>query len=393
MSESFISTTQRYLQELQLLASSMALVAAFTGVVVYLLWRKTGFPQKLMGKEQIVKVPWDWLEVFIAILLLMFILESVASAIPWGKHKLATEAYSNFQVSAAASAANMAWDQGLSGGFLSLVGALSTAPREIDRQVEEARSRLLYLIIFFPLALLVLFNVFPKLCGARFYQMGLHLNRVRENITLGSVVWLIVTPLCNIILLIVLLSFWETLWGRKEDHPFVSLLTHDMRLSTWLLVGFTACVIAPLREEILLRGIIQPYLVRFPMISDIIVIMSVIWAFSQMMTPGSGPDRGMGLGPLLFVATMAPGYYLFEKWLEPWIKEPGAARGIFATSLIFAAMHFGAWPQPIPLFILGLTLGLLAYRTRSLVGSITVHFLFNLTTMIMLVLKVYPTFK
>ena len=393
MSESFISTTQRYLQELQLLASAMALVAAFAGIIVYLLWRKTGIPRQLVGKEQVVKVPWDWLEVFIAILLLMFILESVASSIPWGKHKLPNEAYMGFQVGAAASAANMAWDQGLSGGFLSAVGAIAAAPKELDRQIEESRSRMLYMIILFPLALLVLFNVFPKLCGARFYQMGLHMNRWRENITLGSVVWLIVTPLCNIILLIVLLSFWETLWGRQEEHPFASLLKHDVRLSTWLLVGFMACVIAPLREEILVRGIIQPYLIRFPLISDVIMIMSIIFAFSQMMTPGSGPDRGMGLGPLLFIAVMAPGYYLFEKWLEPWIKEPGAARGIFATSLLFAAMHFSAWPQPIPLFILSLALGLLAYRTRSLIGPITVHFLFNLTTMIMMVLKVYPTFK
>ncbi|HMP18322.1 MAG TPA: hypothetical protein PKD72_14955, partial [Gemmatales bacterium] len=183
----------------------MALIAAFMGVVIYLMWRKTGLPKQYVGKEQIVKVPWDWLEVFIAILIFLFILDSAASSIPWGKHKLKPEAYQNFQVTAAASTANMAWDQGLSGGFLSMVGAISAAPQELERQVEDARSRMLYTIILFPVALLALFNIFPRLCHARFYQMGLHLNRFKENVTLGTVVWLFVTPLCNIILLIVML--------------------------------------------------------------------------------------------------------------------------------------------------------------------------------------------
>ena len=42
---------------------------------------------------------------------------------------------------------------------------------------------------------------------------------------------------------------------------------------------------------------------------------------------------------------------------------------IYGTSLLFAAMHSGVWPSPIALFVLGLGLGWLAYRTRSLVGA------------------------
>jgi membrane protease YdiL (CAAX protease family) len=125
----------------------------------------------------------------------------------------------------------------------------------------------------------------------------------------------------------------------------------------------------------------------------VLVVLSIVWAFSMLMTPGSGPDRGMGMGPLFFVAAIAPGYYLFEKWTEPWITEPGAARGIFATSLFFASVHFAAWPQPIPLFLFSLAVGFLAYRTRSLIGPITVHALFNLTTMVVMILETYPKFK
>jgi membrane protease YdiL (CAAX protease family) len=387
------STAQKYLQELQLYASAIALVAAGVGIIVYLMWRKSGLPRQYLGKEQIVKVPWDWLEVFVATVLLYLVMGSLPNSIPWGKHKIPPEAYGNFQLSVAASVMNVSTDQGLSGGFLSVVGALSSRQYEIERQIEDKRSSMLYGIIIFPFILLVLFNIFPKLCNARFYQMGLHMNRLRENITLGSLVWLIATPLCIVLMQIVALHFWETLWGRQSSHHLANLLEQDMRLNTWLLVGFVACVVAPLCEELLVRGIIQPYLVRYPVISDVIIIVSIVTAFTILMTPGTGPDRGMGMGPLLFVATIAPGYYLFEKWLEPWIKEPGAARGVYASSLIFAVMHVPNWPHPIPLFILGLALGLLAYRTRSLVGSITVHALFNLTTMVCLALQHQVNFK
>lgn len=393
MSESFSSSAQKYLQELQLLASALALVAIFCGVILFFLWRKTGIPRQLVGREQAINVPWDWLEVFLAILLLIFVYELIVKTVPWAKHQLTEEAYAGFQVSAAASVLNISVDGGLSGGLTTLVGALYSRPKEIVRQSVEARSYLLNLVLFFPLVLLLFFNVLPKLCGARLFQLGLHLNRWKENITLGTIVWVIITPLCNILLMVVLLSFWETLWGRKSEHPLSLILQNDTQWSTWILVGIVTCIIAPLREEIMFRGIIQPYLVRNPMTSDIIVVLSIIWAFTILMTPGTGPDRGMGMGPLFFIATIAPGYYLFEKWTEPWIKVPGAARGIFATSLIFAGIHFGAWPQPIPLFFLSLALGLLAYRTRSLLGPITVHALFNLTTMVSSLLQMYPRFQ
>ena len=284
-------------------------------------------------------------------------------------------------------------DEGASGGLLMTAGSLRVIFDELDRQTDDARTRMLNMMLFFPLALLLLFYFLPRLCGARLYQMGLHLNRWKENFTLGALGWVIITPVCSIVMMIVMLNFWETLWGRGADHPMHTLLTHDERISTWLLVGIITCIVAPLREEILMRGIIQPYLVRNPMVSDLIVVLAIVWAFSMLMTPGSGPDRGLGMGPLFFVAVMAPGYYLFEKWTQRWIKEPGAARGIFVTSLIFAGLHMAAWPQPIPLFLFSLGVGFLAYRTRSLIGPVTVHVLFNLTTLVGLVLSQYPRFK
>lgn len=393
MPDSFSSTAQKYLEELKLMASSMALIAIMMGIVLFLIWRRTGIPQHLVGKERSIKVPWDWLEVFLAALFMIYVFEAAVIAVPWGRQKLGSEAYAGFQLGAAASVTQVSVDGGLSGGLLMAAGAIQAAPHELTKLVDDARSRMINMILFFPLVLLLMLNVLKRLCGARLYQLGLHLNRWKENLTLGALGWAVITPTCFIVLLLVSLSFWETLWGRSSDHPMHTLLTNDPRVFTWMLVGIMTCVIAPLKEEILMRGILQPYLVRNPLVSDILVVMSIVWAFTMLMTPGTGPDRGLGMGPLFFVAVAAPGYYLFEKWTQLWIKEPGAARGIYATSLVFAGLHMAAWPTPIPLFLFSLGVGFLAYRTRSLIGPITVHALFNLTAMVKLVLEHSTTFK
>jgi hypothetical protein len=50
---------------------------------------------------------------------------------------------------------------------------------------------------------------------------------------------------------------------------------------------------------------------------------------------------------------------------------------VFGTALLFGMLHVGVWPTPIALFVLGLGLGWLAWRTQSLVGPIVLHSLFN----------------
>jgi membrane protease YdiL (CAAX protease family) len=60
------------------------------------------------------------------------------------------------------------------------------------------------------------------------------------------------------------------------------------------------------------------------------------------------------------------------------LKTLGIGGAILASSVIFAVVHISAQPQAVlPLFILALALGYIAYRTRSLVGPIVGHSLFN----------------
>jgi len=60
------------------------------------------------------------------------------------------------------------------------------------------------------------------------------------------------------------------------------------------------------------------------------------------------------------------------------LRAVGPARAIGLTSALFALMHATTEPQAVlPLFLLGLAMGYVAYRRRSLVAPIVVHGLFN----------------
>lgn len=60
------------------------------------------------------------------------------------------------------------------------------------------------------------------------------------------------------------------------------------------------------------------------------------------------------------------------------MKRLGPAAAIALSGGIFAVAHLGTQPQAVlPLFLLGLALGYVAYRTRSLLGPIVGHSLFN----------------
>jgi membrane protease YdiL (CAAX protease family) len=53
------------------------------------------------------------------------------------------------------------------------------------------------------------------------------------------------------------------------------------------------------------------------------------------------------------------------------------ARAWYGTAVLFAAVHSGTWPSPVPLVVLAFMLGWLAYRTQSLIGPMVFHALFN----------------
>jgi hypothetical protein len=95
--------------------------------------------------------------------------------------------------------------------------------------------------------------------------------------------------------------------------------------------------------------------------------------------------RSQELGPLTFATCLVAGYLLLLYRMGPeqlWPREHGYRNShplpaIHGSSMLFAMYHT-SWPNPIPLFFLGLGLGwLLAYRPQSLLSPVVVHTLFS----------------
>jgi membrane protease YdiL (CAAX protease family) len=64
-----------------------------------------------------------------------------------------------------------------------------------------------------------------------------------------------------------------------------------------------------------------------------------------------------------------------QNWRQ-WEKK-NACMAIYGSAMLFAAFHSLVWPSPIPLFLIGIVLGFLAFRTQSLLPGIILHGLFN----------------
>ena len=157
-------------------------------------------------------------------------------------------------------------------------------------------------------------------------------------------------------------------------------------------------VLAPCIEEILFRGVLLFWLLKMPDVSpmkpaelpparraDVCygagLLLSLKPLFDALERGVRGTELARPLAPMIFILALLPFYLLLP--LSPWLRLrtrlPSAQeiRAILATSILFAAVHSSVWPSPIPLFVLGLGLGYVTVRTRSLVPAILIHSLFN----------------
>src|SRR5207302_1855546 len=79
-------------------------------------------------------------------------------------------------------------------------------------------------------------------------------------------------------------------------------------------------------------------------------------------------------GPVAFAGVLALGLGVLWRFTRTGARR---ARAVYATAALFAVVHSGVWPSPVPLFVLGLGLGWLAVRTNGILVPVIVHGLFN----------------
>lgn len=230
----------------------------------------------------------------------------------------------------------------------------------------------------FPFQVAATLMLLRGLTGARLYQLGLTWRHAANGLALGCLFWVIWTPW--IWGLNTLVEWCYKSWGgQPESHPLTRIMEGDAIPLDKGLAVFLALVSGPILEELLFRGLVLFWMARREWGANAGYAVAFALAFRFW-------DDGPGRWPAFFIVMLLPGYLFAEFLTWRWLPMPDVARSIFSTSLIWAMLH--NWPDCVPLFVFGLGLGYLAYRTQSLVGPIFVHSLFNaVSTLVLLLLQ------
>jgi len=126
----------------------------------------------------------------------------------------------------------------------------------------------------------------------------------------------------------------------KYEHPLVTLMHAEQDGRTFLICAWSAVLIAPLVEEFLLRVVFQGWL--------------------------EAAER---------------------RWRRRYKRSrlfPVGVVPVVISAALFAAMHAGQGPAPIPLFVFALFLGYVYQRTHRVFPSLFIHTILNGTSMLML---------
>jgi len=305
----------------------------------------------------------------------------------------------------------------------------------VDKGLHRAREYIWVASAVFPLQVMSIIGIVVLRGGAQIADLGLSSRHFGQNAALGFLAWMLLAP-AILILNAIINSFYRfVLEVKAEEHPLTKLLSVDPRAAETALTVFLAIVAAPVLEELLFRGVLQPWFAgsraRGFVALGAAFGLAVFQRWSKLWT--AWHDHGWSEGLLEasaigFVVLMVPGYFLARelggafarnrrldlpppepptpldgdesgvakpplvavksssalKSLRERAKNAGGA--IYATALLFASAHASVWPTPISLFVLALGLGYLAYRTQSVVGCIVMHACFNAITVVVLLL-------
>ncbi len=225
----------------------------------------------------------------------------------------------------------------------------------------------------FPVQVAAVVGFLRSFAEAEPYQLGLTTARAGPNAYLGFLTCLAVLPavyFCNVLTTTL---YQHAMQAPPEHHVLEQLVQAGPSPAEWGLIVFSAVVMAPVLEELLFRGVLQPWLTLKPLHADLALAATLALVLYRADWGSLRTRIGFieQLQPVIFVLLMGSVYLGVRA--RQGSPVPGA---VLTSSLLFAASHT-TWPQPVPLFVLALALGFLAYRTQSLVASMVLHALFN----------------
>ncbi len=226
--------------------------------------------------------------------------------------------------------------------------------------------------------------------GASLRDLGIEAARIAADLKCGVVAFLAAGPLVYAVQALVVQ------WIPYE-HPLVDAMQKQPAAATLWVVSLSAVVVAPLFEEFIFRVILQGWLEK---LETALVLrarglrLPVGIAAGSATTGQSFPESSPSDNPyqpphadITIGASDEPREEAVATAIDVHDGPLGLPLGllpILSTSLLFAGIHFGQGPAPIPLFLLSLVLGYLYQRTHRVLPSLVVHALLNGVSVLML---------
>lgn len=210
-------------------------------------------------------------------------------------------------------------------------------------------------------------------------------GRIVRNVRCGYLTWLLFTPLVYLVYMVSLIGY-TSLFGKPNEHPLLApFLTTPVAPGVVVLLMTEAVIAAPIREEMLFRGILLPWLADRHWGGDAaLAFAALIVPLGRLMSGGSLHSIAeSGASAFALVLVLAAVRKWFDRQSTAWlpIRNDGGRRqavaAIVGSAAIFAICHFNVPPTPIPLALLAVGLGWLALRTQGVAAPIIVHMLFN----------------
>jgi membrane protease YdiL (CAAX protease family) len=153
--------------------------------------------------------------------------------------------------------------------------------------------------------------------GAKPEQMGLTTRGWPRHVLYGFLAWVLFAPPVFIFNGVINLIFRFVLRAKEEQHPLTRLLGLESSSADAVLIVLTAALAAPFFEELLFRGVLQPWFAKRRWAGLIGIAGAFIFA---VLDRGSEIVQGLrtrdwlvlaqGAGAPLFVLVMVPGYFL-----------------------------------------------------------------------------------
>jgi membrane protease YdiL (CAAX protease family) len=167
------------------------------------------------------------------------------------------------------------------------------------------------------------------------------------------------------------------------EHPVQELLTKDSSPRMLVLCAVTAIVVAPLAEEFLFRVLLQGWMEsvaisRRQRRNESASFVAPGPAAADVASAREAPAT-VEVKPLNSTNPYASPQQASARAEQPDVRPapPLMPLPIVFSSLIFAAVHLGHGPDPIPLFVLALMLGYLYQKTHRIWPSLVVHACLN----------------